>query len=339
MWSQFLRAGACLAACIDQAFFPLVRRLARYAPGCFQPVPADVAALLEAAAAAGAPDRLWLAPASRPRWLPARAAALRFRFPAPLPCHGAPAHGRLLVVDERAAWCIILPGFLTGLFGSGYGLFLRAHARAVVGQGLNAALLAPPYHLERTPAGQNSGTALITADLGRFALAIAGWVAETAALAAWLRAEYGTAAGLWGCSLGGLCAGLAAVARGDWAYAVLHEPLGDLAAALWQVPAAADLRAELGAHGLDRAACARMLAPLTPAYLTPRLAPGRMLFIIPAWDRIVPAASQAAWWEAWGRPARVDLPTGHLLGAAHRRALQAAAGWARRHAAAGPDQP
>lgn len=323
-----------LATYLDEWFFLLVRQFFRYSPGPYRPVAPAASAGLLASAAAGRVAGLRLQPHQGPNWTSGTVTVQQFRFDSPIASDGAAASGRLFVRDRHAPWCVILPGYLTGLFGTEYGIFLRAHARAAVEDGFNAALLAPPYHLERTPAGTFSGAGFFTADLGSTAAAIAGWVSETVALADWLRAEYGQPVGIWGCSLGGLCAGLAATVRGDWAYAVFHEPLGDVAAALWLSPAAADLRAELAAHGTRREDFARMLAPLCPPQLGPQLDQDRMLFMIPQYDGIVPTASQVDWWQAWGRPARVDLDTGHLRGAAHPQALQAAVAWARRTTAA-----
>ena len=186
---------------------------------------------------------------------------------------------------------------------------LRPWMRLVSRARLDAWLLVPPYHLERTPAGGRSGEDFVSPDLGRLRAALAQAVLELRLCAA-VAAGRGPVTVL-GLSLGALVAAWAATGP---------EPIDG--AALVAVPA--DLPSvfrstAIGARYARLAAAAG--APLPPpAELEARLVPLAPLGRKPTARRVLLAAGTedrialggpTALAAAWGVPVQA-YPRGHL---------------------------
>lgn len=253
------------------------------------------------------------------------ARAYGFRFESGVPCEDPENRmvtGRLLEVDERAPWVVIVPGYATGAFRSGYGPFERTHAQAVLRRGINAALIDLPYHVGRRRPGTFSGEPFFSADLNRTAQALMQAAADTQALVRWLSTR--APVGLWGTSLGGCVGGLTAVICDRLEAVVLMEPLDNAGDVLGHGRFARDVRQTLAEAGVSPQEITRSLASVAPSRYQPAVAKERLLFLIPAYDRIIPVSLQERFWRSWGEPKRVVLRHGHVTAVSNRGAAQAA---------------
>lgn len=324
---------------LDSLLLPLLRlaapgyrqRALRYRP----PGPCDTGCL--AHVQAPPPAAVQTAPAGSWQGWPGQ----RFVFPSPLDC-GCPESrhtaGLALTARPGAPWVVIVPGFATGLRRpADFGLYLRHQARALLERGVNVALIEPPLHMSRRRQGCVSGEGLFQADLHLMQAAILQGAADVIATVRWLQQRHGAPVGVWGTSLGGCLAGLAATQLPDLAALVLQEALDNPGTPLAAVPA---FRAEfrrLSAGALAPDAVPAALAAVAPSRHRPALPGDRILFIIPIWDQVVPASAQEAFWQAWGSPPCWRVPAGHLTAVMDRRLAQRVAGHlAERLAAAAP---
>ena len=178
--------------------------------------------------------------------------------------------------------------------------------------GLDAWLLVPPDHLERTPRGGRGGEAFVSADLGRLRAALDQTVREVRLLLA-LAAARGTGerVALVGLSLGALAAAWAATGPERVDAAALVAPPADLAAVLAETPIGrryAALAARAGAPLPAGAELPGRLALLSPAGRRPRA--GRVLVAGGEAD-LVAVGGPAALARAWGVPLS-SHPRGHL---------------------------
>lgn len=230
--------------------------------------------------------------------------------------------GRLFEIDQGAPWIVIVPGYATGAFLSSYGPFERAHGRAVLRRGLNVALIDLPFHMGRRRSDAFSGEPFFTPDLRRSVHALAQSTADTLALCHWLSAH--GPVGLWGTSLGGCVAGLTGAVEGDLGALVLMEPLDNAGEVLACLPAAWELRDALSGAGLTPEGMARAFRSVAPSSYAPAVEFDRILFITPAYDRIIPAAMQDRLWRAWGEPERLVLSHGHVTAVGSAAAIDQA---------------
>jgi pimeloyl-ACP methyl ester carboxylesterase len=175
--------------------------------------------------------------------------------------------------------------------------------------GLDAWLLSPPHHLERTAPGARGGEGFLSPDLGRVRAAFEQLVLEIR-LALALAAPRGEVA-LVGLSLGGLGAALAATAPERIDRALLVAP-ADLARALGETPIGRRYRRLADAAGApipDGAALDAALRPLDPGSRRPTAR--EILIAAGAFDAVAPPEGARALARAWGAPART-YPRGHL---------------------------
>jgi hypothetical protein len=152
-----------------------------------------------------------------------------FRFPTPRPgaiAENNIAFGRLFPCGprwEKRPAVILLHGGSVMAGGKGslsHRLFPRI-ARRFHAAGINAATLVAPYHFQRLPRQRG---ALSSLDYLRVAEAFSQAVAEIRALTGWLLGQGCPAVALWGVSLGGWRAGLAACCNARLSAAVLAVP-------------------------------------------------------------------------------------------------------------------
>jgi pimeloyl-ACP methyl ester carboxylesterase len=242
---------------------------------------------------------------------------LRFRFPTPRPCDFAEnnvVHGRLYRCAER--WqerpvIVLLHGgridFINYRFR--FPLIARRCNRA----GYNAATLVAPYHFQRRP---RQPGALSSPDYLQFAEAMAQAVAEIRALTGWLLGEGCPAVALWGISLGGWLAGLAAGRDARLASVVLTVPgvgfdcssrerVFWLERAIWPGTRAAW-------QGQRGALETLNLTPLNLASTQPAISKDNILLIEAIHDLCVPKEAIEELWQAWGRPDIWRLRHGHV---------------------------
>jgi hypothetical protein len=231
----------------------------------------------------------------------------RFTVPAP---HGGAFEGDRLVVDAwpahgaRRGTAILVPPWK--LRGRGV---LSPLVRVVRRAGLEAWLLTPPHHLERSAPGARSGEAFVSPDLAATRRAIEQLVVELRALAALARTR--GPVGVLGLSLGAHAAALAATAEPLDFAALLAPPadLGEVLAATAIGRRYRRLAARAGAPLPPAEELRAQLAPLDPSARTPTAR--RLLIAVGAHDGIARAAGALRLARAWGVPPLV-YPRGHL---------------------------
>lgn len=297
---------------MDEYVFELVklayrgyrRRMPPYRP----PSACDMAAL----GRLGAPEVVDLAPA--PAWN--GYGVQEFRFPSPVECtrdENRWVHGRLLTAAPGAPWTLVVHGYSQGAIPPhGFGIFQDIQAQALLRRGLNVALVALPYHMNRRRAGHGSGEGFFSPVMAETQAAFRQAAADAIALVRWLQERSGRRAAVWGTSLGGNIAGMVATQVADLAAVVLMEPLNNPGDTLRTLYSGREIRQALERAGVAPDLLTQYLAPVAPGTYPPAVPPERILFVSPLWDRVIPFPFQNAFWEAWGRPERITVDGGHL---------------------------
>jgi dienelactone hydrolase len=182
-----------------------------------------------------------------------------------------------------------------------------AIARQINYQGINAVTLQAPYHFQRRPRDLGSWSNFLCPDLLRTSHAVAQSLAEIQALAGWLRERGCPSVGLWGVSLGGWLAGLAACHCHDarWSCLVLMAPVARLDSAIEKLPFCRHIRRAL--QGQPVATARLNLTSGRPAIPT-----ADILLIEAEHDLFVPRETVEELWRAWEQPAILRVPEGHI---------------------------
>jgi hypothetical protein len=295
-----------------ETLFPAPRELPTFSPG-----PVGKAAAAEGALAEVRAD----APAPRGRrigWL-----ASEEIWEAAAPWHGAeepnarwiasriPAAGRgrsETEVPGNAPAVILLHGWLAVRMHVGH--YLRL-AWWLARRGVEVWMPRLPFHLERTPAGTFSGNLCLSADLEGNAEALRQAVSETRALAAWLRERGAPAVGLWGTSLGGWVAGLAATTEPGWDAVALWAPVASAPQVLWGANLVREIRRTVRRSGIRPADEGRWSLNLSPVERRLMVERDRVFLVAGIYDNVVFPRSIAELARAW-RVGVYWLPHGHI---------------------------
>lgn len=118
----------------------------------------------------------------------------------------------------------------------------------------------------------------------------------------WLReSERAPAVGVLGYSLGGYNAALLAAMEPDLATVIAGIPLADIPGALWHHMPPVHLHF-IESRGITRERLGRLLSPVSPLALAPRVPRERLGLFAAAGDQIVPPAQPLSLWRHWGEP-------------------------------------
>jgi pimeloyl-ACP methyl ester carboxylesterase len=181
-----------------------------------------------------------------------------------------------------------------------------------------------PLHGARA-VGPRSGDFFLDGRLVETRHALCQSVWELRRLVAWARAQAAPSVGVYGISLGALCAALLASVETDLDHLLLGMPLCDVADVLWR-HAPPDRIERMAGLGLTRARVEEWLRPVTPLARSPKLAGDRVTIFAGTGDRIVPPGQALALQRSWGGPRLEWLEAGHLTFFGPRfRAIEAAA--------------
>ena len=203
---------------------------------------------------------------------------------------------------------ILLHGWLAVRLHMGH--FLR-QAWWLAQHGVDVWLPRLPFHLERTPAGTFSGNFCLSADMVRNSEALRQAVSETRALEVWLRSQGTPAVGLWGMSLGGWVASLAATLDPGWEAVALWAPVAAPRQTLWEAKLVREIRDAIGRAGIAPSVQRQWTVNLSPSEHRLLVERQRVLMVGGIYDSVVFPQSLAALSRAWG----VDvywLPHGHI---------------------------
>ncbi|HEY8926134.1 MAG TPA: hypothetical protein VIU64_17245, partial [Polyangia bacterium] len=223
-------------------------------------------------------------------------------------------HGRL---GDRP---IVL--WVPGLFVSNLALSpVSWFTRQALDRGADVVLYVPPYHLERTPAGYQSGEAFFATSLGDHLSAFAQELSDLRRLGAWLRALGRGPVGGFGASLGAL--ELLRLASWDDTLDFLTVFIPVVRPTdLLERPEAEPIRRRLAREGISPEQIRQVYGAfdLTVADRPTRLAPARISVIYGRYDLIAVPSSVEAWARRWGVTRLFPFERGHTLSLFYRGA-------------------
>jgi len=188
----------------------------------------------------------------------------------------------------------------------------RHWARRAAARGIDVWMPRLPYHMERAEPGEVSGQRCLSPDLRTSLDAVRQAVAETRLLARWLRGSGAPAVGIWGMSLGGWVASLAATLDSDWDAVAMWAPVAAPAEVLFESRLVELLReavVEGGAVAEDFDA--PELALMTPALRRGLIPRPRVLVVAGAYDQVISPRSVARLARSWNVDVRW-VPHGHI---------------------------
>ncbi|MDW8107027.1 MAG: prolyl oligopeptidase family serine peptidase [Armatimonadota bacterium] len=199
-----------------------------------------------------------------------------------------------------------------------------ALAREFARNGIAVFLMALPYHMSRTPPGQDSGGAILSGDVALLRSAAVQAVWDVRRAFDWLQRQPETdpeRIALVGISLGAILGATVLGVEPRVHTAVLILGGADLAHVLWHSVITLRARARLRRDGYTLARLRAELAPIEPLnLLTPEH--GTKTFVIGArFDIIVPTEDTEKLIRALGRPKVLWLNTGHFGGGLVQRPL------------------
>ncbi len=231
----------------------------------------------------------------------------KFTFPSPTPDRSVdnnrvPGRCELVGKDwqERPS-IILLHGWNAELQ---YRWFFPFWAQLLAQAGINAFMFELPLHGARRPKQPGEIKNFLSGDLLHVMSATHQALADTRALALWLRSQGTPWVGLWGVSLGAWLAGLAAAHQREIDLAVLLTPVVRMDRALRDLPFCAAIREEL--QGVDE-----QFQLLNLVSHEPRLRSDRLLVVAPEWDLFAPRETLCELSAAW-RTETWWLPHGHI---------------------------
>jgi dienelactone hydrolase len=188
----------------------------------------------------------------------------------------------------------------------------RHWARRAAARGIDVWMPRLPYHLERAEPGEVSGERCLSPDLRTSLDAVRQAVAEVRLLARWLRGAGAPAVGIWGMSLGGWVAALAATLDADWDAVAMWAPVAAPAEVLFESRLVELLRDAIVAGGAAAADFdAPEMAAMTPALRRGLVPRSRVLVVAGVYDQVVSPRSVARLARAWNVDVRW-VPHGHI---------------------------
>ncbi len=195
-------------------------------------------------------------------------------------------------------WLVCLHGYRTGSPLTGFFQFSPRWLHETLG--VNLALPVLPLHGPRA-SGWRSGEGLFSGEVLDLVHLKAQAVWDLRRLVAWLRLRDGMPVGLYGLSLGGGIAALAAGLDPDLACVIAGMPMVDVMGLVERhvPPFIRELAERVGISFDDVGSLLRMVSPLS---LAPRVETKRLFIFGGVADRIVPSGQVRALWQHWGEP-------------------------------------
>lgn len=236
---------------------------------------------------------------------------LLFKFPSPRPCEFAEnnvVHGRLYRCAETWQEKPVIVLLHGGGNFHGHQLRFQLLARYCHRAGFNVATLELPYHFQRRVRRIEAFDHLRTAE------AFAQAVAEIRALTGWLLGQGCPSVALFGISLGGWFAGLAATRDTRFNAIVMTVPG---VRPNYRVTRGERILWSPVRRALERQKAAREALDRTPMNLTlsqPVISKENILLIQGRYDLFVEAEHTEELWQKWNRSEIWRLPHGHISG-------------------------
>jgi hypothetical protein len=184
--------------------------------------------------------------------------------------------------------------------------------REIIRRGADVVLLVPPYHLERTPAGFDSGDAVFATSLADHLGVFAQELSDLRRLCAWLRGQGATTVGGFGGSVGAMLLLRLATWERSFDFLTVFIPMLRMADVL-DGPDAEPMRQRVRDEGRSVEEVRRLYAALDPTTSPPLVAPARISVLYGRYDLVAPAETTRAWARAWGVTRLHAYDRGHAL--------------------------
>jgi hypothetical protein len=184
--------------------------------------------------------------------------------------------------------------------------------REIIQRGADVVLLVPPYHLERTPLGFDSGDAVFATDLADHLGVFAQELSDLRRLCAWLRGQGAKTVGGFGGSVGAMLLLRLSTWERSLDFLTVFIPMLRMADVL-DSPDAELMRQRLRAEGRSLEEVRRLYAALDPTASPPLVDPARISVLYGRYDLVAPAETTRAWARGWGVTRLHDYDRGHAL--------------------------
>ncbi len=189
----------------------------------------------------------------------------------------------------------------------------RTFSRHLAQHGVGALFLIMPYYGPRRPADAN--VRMISDDPRQTVAGMTQAVLDIRRAAAWLAARDeidGAQLGIFGISLGGITASLAAAAEPRFTKVCPMLAGGDIAQISWDHPRLTHIREKWLAEGGTRETFFSLLAEVDPVTYADRVRGRKILMLNATQDEIIPRSCTEALWRALGEPELVWYEAGHI---------------------------
>lgn len=189
----------------------------------------------------------------------------------------------------------------------------RTFSRHLAQHGVGALFLIMPYYGPRRPPEAN--VRMISDDPRQTVAGMTQAVLDIRRAAAWLAAREEIDAeqlGIFGISLGGITASLAAAAEPRFTKVCPMLAGGDIAQISWDHPQLTRVRDKWLAEGGTRETFFSLLAEVDPVTYADRVRGRKILMLNATHDEIIPRSCTEALWRALGKPELVWYEAGHI---------------------------
>lgn len=189
----------------------------------------------------------------------------------------------------------------------------RVFCNALAQRGCAALFVKMPYYGPRRVPGVPRR--MISADPEETVAGMRQAILDIRRARAWLEAQDQVddeQLGVFGISLGGITAALAATAEPRFAKVCPMLAGGDIAKVAWESPELARVRREWEAKGQDRDEIYKLLVSIDPVTYAANVKGRQILMLNASRDEVIPRSCTDSLWQAFGRPRIVWYNAGHI---------------------------
>ena len=179
--------------------------------------------------------------------------------------------------------------------------------------GADVAFYVPPYHLGRSPAGVDSGDAVLATDFPDHLAVFAQEISDLRALVLWLRTGGVGTLGTFAGSMGANAVLRIASWEPAFDFATLLIPLIRWDDVILGTPEMAPVRERMLSGGWTPDALEEVYRALDPTLGTPQMPVERISVLYGKWDQVARVEPLQRWAEAWGVTRLRALESGHAL--------------------------
>lgn len=188
---------------------------------------------------------------------------------------------------------------------TGYHLRFPFTARRFNRNGINAVVLALPYHFERRPTTPGAIRNCISEDVLRTVESTRQGVFDVRALAAWLLQQGCPSVGIWGVSMGAWIGGLALCHDPRINFGILMTPVVQMDRLVRELAFVGAIRNAIKDHPID-------FSKFNLTTYKPLASRENVLLVKAEYDAFVPGDTVESLWNHWNNPEIWRLPHGHI---------------------------